>query len=203
MTWSEYLGSGISFFFRPFRTLSELSGEFRELPGKTVLSRGLLSLALGSVSATLANLITGGNAVSGNAGMLVLVLFSGFAASLALNVLLIAVYYFCRNFLVAQPGSLELFAGLYLAPELLSLVLLPVAIVSSALGSGGGALYGLTALLVFVLTVALKVRALSLAAGWSGGRAIAVFLLPYAFLVLFGVVSAFTVAGMIVRSFAR
>jgi hypothetical protein len=174
----EFMVLSSGFFYKPFKTLSSLYENFRE----NLLKYGFGISILSNISLIIANLITGQAGFVKGAGFLISHIAFVLVISYFWLMIILALYTFFLGIYNQKIDVREL-TGLYLAGDFPFFIAMPVALIFSVLPSQLGILFNIIMFVLFVLSIVLKIKAIIITSKVDTGKSIALFIMPYAFIV--------------------
>lgn len=191
-------------FVHPFKTLLE----FHEAAGQQ--SKGanfklaFLSFITGNTAMIVAGMIMDRNGTWDSIGFILFSIFFQLTASLLANIVLVTVFYLFLVFLSKegdQNPEIDRLFFMYFLPDMLFTGYLPLAFLLSALGPAADALFGLAGLAMVILSIVMKIRAISILASISKGKSVAVFFLPMLLILAVTVMGAIYTITFVSRMF--
>lgn len=178
---ANFFGMAARVFIHPFRTVSDMREMVVRQSKRANFKLAFLSYLFGNTAMIVAGLVMDTSGTWDGAGFVLFHVVFQLVAGLIANMTLTALFYFFIVFLSREeapsPDIDKLFC-LFFLPDVLLSGLLPLSLLLRAIGPASGVLFGLASLVAMVLTIAMKIRAISAIASIGKGKSSAVFFMP-------------------------
>lgn len=176
------ISSGV--LYRPLKTITEIYEKFRE----KILKYGFLVSLIANVSLILALKVIGNGVPINSVNFLFTHIIFALLSTYLLVIIMLSLYTFILGLYKQQVNIPEL-AGMYLISDLPFLLSLPFALIIKALPAEMTILFYIVNFVLFAISIAMKVKSISLTTNIDTGKSVALIFLPIALVVFFGAIN--------------
>lgn len=185
---TRYLGMATGIFFRPFRTLTELFEAVRDIGRRNSFRLAFTAFLVGNASMVLGGMLMNPSGSWERPAVLLLHLTYRLLASFVAGLMMASVFYLLIYLFSGEESvipQIDKLICIYFTTDIVFAPLLPLSILLFSFGELTGVFYGLFSFLVMLISILLKIKAISLTASVSKGKSAFLFLTPVLILIAF------------------
>ena len=180
MFFSEFIGISSRLFFHPFKTLIEIYEILRSESKSNLLKLAFLASFIGNIGLIMSGIVIQSGRIWSSLPFLIFhILFNTLIFYTADFILLAILYYILSLF--RKEVKWDELTGIYLYTDFIWFILLPSAIILKPF-SFGEIIFSILIILLFIICILLKIKAVSLSASLSRIKSTGLLLAPFIFI---------------------